>query len=63
MRMCHDPFYMRMYNSNTGKKRDNSDEGKWLFRKTKTKLIHDIKRYEERFEDEYSKFVSEMEEK
>ncbi|MDP3106024.1 MAG: hypothetical protein Q8M95_15635 [Candidatus Methanoperedens sp.] len=52
-----------MYNSNTGKKRDNSDEGKWLFRKTKTKLIHDIKRYEERFEDEYSKFVSEMEEK
>lgn len=32
-------------------------------RKTKTKLIPDIKKYEERFEDEYSKFVSEMEEK
>ena len=34
-----------------------------LPRKTKTELIPDIKRYEERFEEEYRKFVSEMEEK
>jgi cytochrome c-type biogenesis protein CcmH/NrfF len=32
-------------------------------RKMKTELIPDIKRYEERFEEEYRKFVSEMEEK
>ena len=30
-------------------------------RKKKTKLIPDIKRYEERFEEEYNNFVSEME--
>lgn len=30
-------------------------------RKIKTELIPDIKRYEERFEEEYRKFVSEME--
>ncbi len=32
-------------------------------RKMKTELISDIRRYEERFEEEYRKFVSEMEEK
>jgi cytochrome c-type biogenesis protein CcmH/NrfF len=32
-------------------------------RKMKTELIPDIKRYEGRFEEEYSKFVSEMAEK
>ncbi len=32
-------------------------------RKTKTEIIPDIKNYEERFEEEYRKFVSEMEEK
>ena len=32
-------------------------------KKKKTKLIPDMKRYEERFEEEYRKFVSEMEEK
>ena len=32
-----------------------------LTRKKKTKLIPDIKRYEERFEEEYNNFVSEME--
>ncbi len=32
-------------------------------RKIKTELIPDIKRYEERFEEEYRKFVSEIEEK
>lgn len=32
-------------------------------RKMKTELIPDIKRYEERFEEEYRKFVSEQEDK
>ncbi len=32
-------------------------------KKKKTKLIPDIKRYEERFEEEYRKFVSEQEDK
>lgn len=34
-----------------------------FIRKMKTELIPDIRRYEERFEEEYRKFVSEMEEK
>ncbi|MCX9085546.1 MAG: cytochrome c-type biogenesis protein CcmH [Candidatus Methanoperedens sp.] len=34
-----------------------------LSRKMKTELMPDIKKYEESFEDEYRKFVSEMEEK
>ncbi len=34
MRMCHGYFNMRLHNSNTGKKRNYPDEGKWIFRKT-----------------------------